>query len=261
MFLSELREFSIGLTETVELAQGDRLSSNAEVLILITLQLDGPTRPRTLAAAAGLSTGGMTNLLDRLVRAGLVRRGGPVDGDRRGVLVELTPDGVALVGRTARAVGHAFALARPLIAGWRERFELLGLDVGTNPMGEGRSSSLQQIRSMAAIGAEMREAFAGVFGADDPQPVTTFHVLWIARRECGTRPGRIARAENLSSAGTSDVLQRLESSGLVERVRGLDGDGRSVTVTVTDRGRRSLDAAIAAAEPAVELAARIIFPV
>jgi DNA-binding MarR family transcriptional regulator len=259
-FLSELREFSLALTEMVELAQGDRFSSNAEVFILISLELDGPTRPNSLASAAGLSTGGMTNLLDRLEAAGLVERAGAVIDDRRGVLIALTADGEAVVERTARAVSSAFSLARSLIDQWREMFVRLGLEVGTHRPIDGGRSSLEMIRTMAAIGSELRTAFANVFGPADPQPVTTFHVLWMAAADHGTRPRDIARAEHLSSAGTSDVLERLENVGLVERQRGLDGDGRSVTVTTTDHGRRSLDDAILAAVCAVEHVAHVIFP-
>src|ERR687897_3030345 len=45
-----------------------------------------------LSSRANLSTGAMTNRLDRLETAGLVRRL-PHPPDRRGVLVELTPKG------------------------------------------------------------------------------------------------------------------------------------------------------------------------
>ena len=52
-------------------------------------RLDGVSAGR-LASEAGLSTGAVTTVLDRLERAGYARRV-PDPGDRRRVLVELTP--------------------------------------------------------------------------------------------------------------------------------------------------------------------------
>jgi DNA-binding MarR family transcriptional regulator len=49
-------------------------------------------KPTDLAQASLITTGAMTARLDRLERAALVRRS-PDPGDRRGVLVRLTPKG------------------------------------------------------------------------------------------------------------------------------------------------------------------------
>jgi DNA-binding MarR family transcriptional regulator len=71
--------------------------SVGEWKVLTHLQLDGaPHRksPGKLAKWADLSSGAMTNRLDRLEEAGLVRRV-PDPDDRRGVLVELTDAGRA----------------------------------------------------------------------------------------------------------------------------------------------------------------------
>jgi DNA-binding MarR family transcriptional regulator len=64
--------------------------------------------PGYLAKRAGLTTGAMTNRLDRLEEEGLVRRL-PDHDDRRGVLVELTPKGREL---WERAVGAQAAKER-----------------------------------------------------------------------------------------------------------------------------------------------------
>jgi DNA-binding MarR family transcriptional regulator len=55
--------------------------------------------PGELAAQLELSSGAMTTRLDNLERAGLVRRL-PDPSDRRGVLVELTPEGKAAYDST-----------------------------------------------------------------------------------------------------------------------------------------------------------------
>ncbi len=55
------------------------------------LDLDGPLTAGQLATRAGLSTGAVTTLLDRMERAGFVRRVRDTE-DRRRVLVELTDE-------------------------------------------------------------------------------------------------------------------------------------------------------------------------
>lgn len=54
--------------------------------------------PTQLFEALMISSGGMTNRLDRLERAGWIRRS-PNPEDRRGVLVSLTDEGLALMNR------------------------------------------------------------------------------------------------------------------------------------------------------------------
>jgi DNA-binding MarR family transcriptional regulator len=69
--------------------------SEGEWKALTHLQLDGPPHRKSvgqLGKWADLSSGAMTNRLDRLEEAGLVRRVADPD-DRRGVLVELTDKG------------------------------------------------------------------------------------------------------------------------------------------------------------------------
>ena len=86
---------------------GDRLAAFAgehglqvgEADVLLTLRRAGdPYRlsPTRLAQSLLISTGAMTNRLDRLEARGLVRRE-PDPGDRRSLQVALTSDGRALV--------------------------------------------------------------------------------------------------------------------------------------------------------------------
>jgi DNA-binding MarR family transcriptional regulator len=85
----------------------------------LLLQLAIAPSPRRLSAgdlsrALLVSTGGMTSRLDRLERAGLIRRL-PDPTDRRGVLVELTDEGSALIDRTvAEQAGKEVDVARAL---------------------------------------------------------------------------------------------------------------------------------------------------
>lgn len=69
--------------------------------------------PSRLAEAVLISSGGMTKVIDRLVRAGLVERA--VDpNDRRGVLVSLTPAGrdMSAAASASYTEGRSRVLAR-----------------------------------------------------------------------------------------------------------------------------------------------------
>ena len=75
------------------LAQFNLDHSEWKMLGLLARRRDGYTSsPGELARMMDLSSGAMTNRLDRLEAAGLVRRR-PDPNDRRGIQVELTPDG------------------------------------------------------------------------------------------------------------------------------------------------------------------------
>jgi MarR family transcriptional regulator, organic hydroperoxide resistance regulator len=61
-----------------------------DMQMLHMLQLYGPSTPSRLATGTGLSSGGVTVALDRLEKAGYIRRK-PNPTDRRSVLVTLVP--------------------------------------------------------------------------------------------------------------------------------------------------------------------------
>jgi len=91
--------------------------------VLATLRRQGPPfrlTPTELSQATMLTSGAMTNRLDRLEEAGLVRRDRNPD-DRRGVLVVLTGAGHELVDRAvAIRFQEAAAAVAPLTAQERE---------------------------------------------------------------------------------------------------------------------------------------------
>ncbi|MGZ4353158.1 MAG: MarR family winged helix-turn-helix transcriptional regulator [Gaiellaceae bacterium] len=83
------------LKRTMEETLADHGLGHGEWSVLGMLKRPGPPYRRTpgqLARQAGLSTGAMTNRLDRLEEAGLVTRR-PDPDDRRSIQVELTPAG------------------------------------------------------------------------------------------------------------------------------------------------------------------------
>ena len=85
--------------------------SSYEVLLHLATSPSGCARMSDLAGSALLSRSGVTRLVDRLERDGLVRREG-VDGDARGLNAVITPAGRAAFERARRT--H--------LAGVRERF-------------------------------------------------------------------------------------------------------------------------------------------
>ncbi|HEV8299113.1 MAG TPA: MarR family transcriptional regulator [Acidimicrobiales bacterium] len=90
--------------------------SFSDYAVLRVLRLAEPAHqlsPSRLAEAVLRTTGGMTKIIDRLERVGLVQRA-PDPNDRRGVLVGLTEAGVDVSTRASRAYtrGRQRVLAR-----------------------------------------------------------------------------------------------------------------------------------------------------
>jgi DNA-binding MarR family transcriptional regulator len=108
------RELALVLERLVVLtrqlaATGEPSAAGASVLA--RLSRAGPLRLTGLAGAEGVSQPGMTQLVSRLEREGLVRRD-PSTQDRRGVVVEVTGAGLAAV--RSRRVRRAEELTRLL---------------------------------------------------------------------------------------------------------------------------------------------------
>ncbi len=83
------------------LAEHDLTLPDWQVLTSLRLHREGNrSSPGELAADLELSSGAMTSRLDRLEQAGYVRRL-PDPADRRGIVIELTPEGSAAWARTA----------------------------------------------------------------------------------------------------------------------------------------------------------------
>lgn len=106
-----------GRVNRLSRAIGDRMDkayaalglARGEFDVLATLRRSGEPytlSPRQLSATLMLTTGGMTGRLDKLERAGLLRRS-PDPHDRRGLQVTLTDKGLTLV---EEAVGAGLAV-------------------------------------------------------------------------------------------------------------------------------------------------------
>ena len=88
-----------------------------DVQVISVLQLYGPSTPTRLGAATGLSSGGVTVALDRLEKAGYIRRQ-PNPSDRRSLVIALVPSALA---KLAKFFEGANAGARKALATLPER--------------------------------------------------------------------------------------------------------------------------------------------
>jgi DNA-binding MarR family transcriptional regulator len=99
-------------------AMGKKLGLNiADGECLSLLGIKGTSTPTELARYTGLTTGSTTAMLDRLERAGFIRRRANPD-DRRGVLIEVDARWQQAAGPLVAGVQKAH---RELIAGYSER--------------------------------------------------------------------------------------------------------------------------------------------
>jgi DNA-binding MarR family transcriptional regulator len=124
------------LNEASSLVARDRLAplfarfglQAGEFDVLATLRRSGQPyalTPTALYEATMVTSGAMTNRLDRLEKAGLILRG-PHPNDRRGIVVQLTENGLALIDAalTAHVANEHEILAGLTVA---ERDTLAGL--------------------------------------------------------------------------------------------------------------------------------------
>ena len=106
----EVAEFQ-SAADLVDEAASARLGINrTDLRCLGLLFVRGPLTAGQLAQASGLSPGATTTALDRLERAGYARRV-RYPSDRRGILVELTPEARRLIDEIYGPIGRA-GLAR-----------------------------------------------------------------------------------------------------------------------------------------------------
>ncbi|MEU2599344.1 MarR family transcriptional regulator [Streptomyces hirsutus] len=104
-----VQRLSRAMGDRLERAYGEYGVSRGEFDVLAALRRSGEPytlSPRRLSATLMLTTGGMTGRLDKLERAGLLRRS-PDPHDRRGLQVTLTEQGLRLADE---AVGAGLAL-------------------------------------------------------------------------------------------------------------------------------------------------------
>ena len=120
--------------------------SVTDLKTLDVLQRTGPLTAGDIARHTGLATASVTSLIDRLQKKGLVRRGRDPAGDRRRVVVSLTP-------RLEKTIAPLFESLGKLMSARFERYSVAQVEV---------------IRDFLICGAdEMREQLAKLGARDD----------------------------------------------------------------------------------------------
>ncbi|MEN9647180.1 MAG: hypothetical protein RL238_3849 [Actinomycetota bacterium] len=229
-----VRRMSQVLNDGIDRAGLSEVRGNAEIRVCLALYRGGALRPRDLQDAAGLTSGGLTKLLDRLQAAELVRRsdrGSATDG--RAVEVRLTNAGRRTVTRLIDVIDAGHDDVRPFAK------EILML---VEACGGGPSGSIEPcvdlIPCLARLGSTLIESFTGTPGSATSIDYSSLIVLCHASLEGGCRPGSLMELLDLSSGGATKLLDRLEHDGLIRRDYGsVDSDRRAVMVNVTARGR------------------------
>ena len=99
-----LGRLGVAVHDSILASVGPDLTGNPEVFVICGLHLRGPLRPSDIVDSTGMTSGGVTKLLDRLEAGGYIRREfGVVKSDRRATRLVLTADGE----RLAEAYGDA----------------------------------------------------------------------------------------------------------------------------------------------------------
>lgn len=106
--LLALSEFGRLVTDVLVEVTGDRdIVRNSPIITLAVLVLEGPQRPGDLRQRTGLTSGGVTKLLQRLEGDGLVeRQAGAIPEDRRAVRVTITRSGRRMLHDVADRFGE-----------------------------------------------------------------------------------------------------------------------------------------------------------
>lgn len=235
------------------------IAQNVPFMVIVGLSLNGPMRPSALVRLTGLTSGGVSGVLERLEGLGLLARDfGGVPGDRRGIVVRLTDRGEALATSVSRLldvtvtrllqdlgpileqraalVGPA---ADPASVAPGEVLSPLGLagpGAASSPDPRGRENMdifLHLVRFGEATTQATEARLQGTWLRDNV-PMLALYGLLVR----GTlRPTEVAALTNLTSGGTSGLLDRLEAEGLIVREYGLvPADRRAVVVRLTERG-------------------------
>lgn len=221
------------------LGTGPTSALDLQVLLAVDRvdRVGGGASPSMLVQRLGIPRSTLARSLSRLRRAALVeRRADPLDARRARLAASDT--GRARVLRCEQALADFLTDGAAVV---KEVMLLLGRDpeaVEHRPVERGVREVADRIhRTGSRYVRDVREALVpyGVTETAD-----RYALAYLALRD--GRPSGLAEHLDLTPAGTTSLLDRLEAHGLVERRSGeLAADRRAVLVRLTPRGRHAAD--------------------
>ena len=237
--------------------------------VLISLDVFGPQQPGSIAALLGLTSGGVSKLIDRLERHQLVQRSfGAVPDDRRAVLVELTDLGRdAIVAFDAVVRGLAEGLldaVAPLLPAPADAPTPGPADerrtVGAEPAPGAPTITGPVLASLFRFVALLDAPIwlvAGDLEVLHPSDPRGLLVLYRIDRRGPLRSGDVPELVGRSRAAAARLVTTLEASHLLARAADAT-DGRGVRLELTPVGRAivrgvtaSVTVALAEIQPAM----------
>ncbi len=262
------------ITSAAATAGAAGVTENNDVQVLLTLELEGVCQPGRLTAVTGITTGGMTALLDRLERVRLLRRRrDPAAEDRRTLDVVLTPAGSRAARVLAAATRDVIASRPPEVLDLLAALGVRRPPSAAPPAPEGAARLMLELadRTVEHTGEVHRAAeAAGLTGYEVLPGRRAYGVCCLIDLYGPQSPGAIAAHVERSAATATRLVQTLEAVGLIRRIAAdPPRRGRAYDVELTAAGRRlarivdgptpallALGRAIAAALPADEATVR-----
>lgn len=225
-----LERFSRAMTQAATEALG--LPGNVEIQVLLLIHYQPGVTPGGIAATTEFRNSTVSRALSRLEQDGLVVRV-PASFDARSSTVRLTRKGRGRVARFERSLAAVIAEHRgDLISAW-------GLVSADSRPSHVPANSLDAAMALTRVGAAyMLEVGEALKPFDVADTAGRFALTLISSNE-GIRPSQLGHALGLSTSGTSDLLDRLDVAGLIERNHDDPMDRRVVTVRLTALGKRA----------------------
>jgi DNA-binding MarR family transcriptional regulator len=231
-----IMRYSVEITQIAVQSLGRGEVENRDVQLLLTVHANGPVTPTDLSTALGTAPSVVSRALRRLEDVGLVARTRDA-GDRRSVLVTLTSKGRRRIAGFSERTGDYFVASEPLL---KDAFTALDLPTHDAELDTPVDPPVA-LAELSRVGAAFVE---DVTRAMEPFTVHEFadrFALALIFLYGQQRPTQIADELGFTLSGTSGVLTRLESAGLITRRHDVTaGDRRAVKLELTPRGEESV---------------------